>query len=337
MSPSVSIIIPAYNTGRYLEPTIRSALDQTWPNTEVIVVDDGSTDGSLAVARRFEGPRLRVITQQNRGSCAARNAGTRAARGDYIQYLDHDDLLAPDKITQQLASWRPGTSPRTLFMGEIIRFFDDAAGRRHEIPPGPDYRPAFLNTYPEFERIAAREWLRRWWTRRLEVTPLAWLISRELVLAAGPWEERFLSRLDDFEFITRLLLAADDIVLTPGARAYFRTMVTGSMSSAGQNRSTRAFQGQLFALNLCCDHLLKAEDSEPHRAACAGLLMAFAYEAHPEHRPEADVAERRARSLHPTLPPCPGGRIVRLLSPLIGWRRAKWLQYRARTWGYARN
>lgn len=337
MAPLVSIIIPAYNTGRYLEPTIRSALDQTWPHIEVIVVDDGSTDGSLEVARRFEGPRLHVIVQKNRGSCAARNTGARAARGDYVQFLDHDDLLAPDKIANQLAYWRPGISCRTLFMGEIVRFFDTVEGERREIPPGPFYQPAFLCTYPEYKTIAAREWLLQWWNRRLEVTPLAWLISRELMQAAGPWEERFLSRLDDFEYLTRLLLAADDIVLTPACRAFFRTMVAGSMSSSAQNHSARAWQGQLFALNLCCDHLLAAENTSRANAACASLLIHYAYEAYPEHRFEANVAATRARSLSLALPPCPGGRIVRALSPLIGWRAAKWLQHRARLWGYSRN
>jgi GT2 family glycosyltransferase len=335
MPPLVSIIIPAYNAGSNLEPTIRSALDQTWPEIEVIVVDDGSTDGSLEVARRFEGPRLRVIAQNNRGSCAARNAGAQAANGDYLQFLDHDDLLAPDKTAAQLALWRPDVSRRTLFMGEIVRFFEKPAGARQEISPDADYRPAFLHTYPEYKTIAARDWLLRWWTLRLEVTPLAWLISRELMLAAGPWEERFLSRLDDFEFITRLLLAADDIILTPGSRSFFRTMVAGSMSSSAQNQSLRAFQGQLLALNLCCDHLLAAEDTTRTHAACASALMSYAYEAYPEHRTEAGAAECRARSLHTTLPLCPGGRVVRALLPVVGWHCAKWLQHRAHLWGYS--
>ena len=336
MPPLVSIIIPVYNTGRYLEPALRSALNQTWSAIEVIVVDDGSTDGSLEVARRFEGDRLRVITQKNQGSCAARNTGARAARGDYLQFLDHDDLLAPDKVARQMEHWHPALSPRTLLMGEIIRFFDSEDGVRHEIPAGADYHPAWAGTHPEYAEIPAKDWLVRWWTRRMETTPLAWLISRELMAAAGPWEERFLSRLDDFEFITRLLLAADRIVVTPGSRAYFRTLVAGSMSSSAQNRSARAFHGQLFALNLCCDHLLAAEDSLHTRAAAASLLMDFAYSAHPAHAVLATTAENRARSLGAPLPPCPGGRFIRTLAPLVGWRLAKRLQHIAITCGYSR-
>lgn len=334
--PLVSIIIPVYNTGDYLEPALRSAITQTWPNIEVIVVDDGSTDGSLERARRFESDRLRVIAQKNGGSCSARNTGARAARGDYLQFFDHDDLLAPDKIEKQMAHWHPALSPRTLLMGEIIRFFDSADGVRHEIPPGVDYHPAWAGTHPEFTQLPSRDWLIRWWTHRLETTPLAWLIPRELMAAAGPWEERFLSRLDDFEFITRLLLAADNVLVTPEARAYFRTMVAGSMSSQDQNRTRRAHEGQLFALNLCCDHLLAEEDTPRTRAAAAGLLMDFAYAAYPAHAAPARIAERRARSLGAALPSCPGGRVTQTLVPLVGWRLAKRIQHLAIQCGYSR-
>lgn len=333
--PLVSIIMPVFNASGYLEQTISSALAQTWPHLEIIVVDDGSTDGSLELARRFENERLRVISQKNRGSCAARNAGVVAARGNYLQFLDHDDLLAPDKIAQQLAFRQSSTSTRTLFMGEITRFFDTPDGIRHEIPAGPDYHPAFSFTFPEFETITARDWLLRWWLQQLEVTPLAWLIPRELMQATGPWEERFLSRLDDFEFITRLLLVADQIILTPGARAYFRTMVAGSMSSNAQNQSAHAFQGQLLALNLCCDHLLAVDQSSKAQQACASLLMRFAYEAYPKFKAEAIAAEHRARSLSTSLPPCPGGRFVRTFESVLGWRTAKWLQSLAISWGYS--
>lgn len=336
MSPLVSIIIPVYNPGALLEATIRSALDQTWSDLEIIVVDDGSTDGSLALARRHEGPRLRVVAQANRGSCAARNTGVRHARGEWLQFLDHDDLLDPNKISAQLARLPANAGSRVLLMGEIVRFYDTADGVRHEIKPGPDYHPAWAGTHPEFSELPSREWLLRWWTHRLETTPLAWLIHRDLMSAAGPWEERYLSRLDDFEFITRLLLAADRIVLTPGARAWFRTLVEGSMSSVGQNRSRRAHEGQNFALDLCCDHLLAADASPSARRAAAGLLMDFSYAAYPAHADLATKAERRARSLGAPLPPCPGGRLTQTLAPLVGWRLAKRLQHLAIACGYSR-
>src|SRR5690606_1936339 len=103
-SPSslVSVLIPAYNSAMWIGDALRSALDQTHENVEVIVVDDGSTDETLAVARRYESARMKVISQENAGGCAARNRALAEAQGTFIQYLDADDLLAPDKIERQM-------------------------------------------------------------------------------------------------------------------------------------------------------------------------------------------------------------------------------------------
>lgn len=95
--PAISVVIPCYNTERYVGEAIESALDQTYSSVEVIVIDDGSTDGSLEVIRSF-GARIRWETGPNRGACAARNRGLALARGELIQFLDADDLLHPEKL-----------------------------------------------------------------------------------------------------------------------------------------------------------------------------------------------------------------------------------------------
>lgn len=99
--PLVSIIIPCYNAERYVGEAIESALAQTYPNKEVIVIDDGSTDGSLEVIKSF-GDRIRWETGPNRGGSAARNRGLELARGELIQFLDADDLLHPQKLERQV-------------------------------------------------------------------------------------------------------------------------------------------------------------------------------------------------------------------------------------------
>src|SRR2546422_3447261 len=100
--PSVSVVIPVYNGERYLADAIQSVLDQTYQNFEVIVVDDGSTDGSAEVAQRF-GEAIRYVHQANGGACKARNTGIAVARGVYLAFLDHDDLWLPDKLAAQVA------------------------------------------------------------------------------------------------------------------------------------------------------------------------------------------------------------------------------------------
>lgn len=97
----VSIIIPCWNAEEYVGQAISSALAQTYPNVEVIVVDDGSTDDSLTAIRGF-GDRIRWTTGPNRGGCAARNTGLEMARGDLVQFLDADDLLLPEKVARQV-------------------------------------------------------------------------------------------------------------------------------------------------------------------------------------------------------------------------------------------
>ena len=123
MPDLVSILIPAFNAERWLGETIRSALDQTWPRKELIVVDDGSSDGTQRVARAFASSGVHVIAQRNAGASAARNRALSLAQGDYIQWLDADDLLAPEKIEQQLRDAEPGATSTTLLSSAFAEFF----------------------------------------------------------------------------------------------------------------------------------------------------------------------------------------------------------------------
>ena len=97
-NPLVSIIIPAYNARRLIGESIDSVLNQTYSNCEILVIDDGSTDGTRAFLQHRYGDQIRYIYQKNQGRGAARNYGLRLARGKYIQFLDADDLILPDKI-----------------------------------------------------------------------------------------------------------------------------------------------------------------------------------------------------------------------------------------------
>ena len=101
----VSVIVPAYNQGRYLGDAIRSALAQTYRDLEVLVVDDGSTDDTRAVTRSFADPRVRYIHQANRGLSAARNTGIREASGEFLTFLDSDDQFLPEKLDLLLAAF----------------------------------------------------------------------------------------------------------------------------------------------------------------------------------------------------------------------------------------
>src|SRR3954464_13410106 len=100
--PLVSILIPAFNAEEWIADSLRSAIAQTWPNKEIVVVDDGSKDRTAAIAREFAAQGVRVITQANQGAAAARNTAFSASTGAFIQWLDADDLLGPTKIAAQM-------------------------------------------------------------------------------------------------------------------------------------------------------------------------------------------------------------------------------------------
>src|ERR1043165_3045241 len=100
MNPLVSVIIPVYNGARHLRAALESVFAQTYRSFEVIVVDDGSVDESAIIAQSF--PEVRYIHQTNCGVAAARNHGIEAARGEFLAFLDQDDLWTPDKLRLQI-------------------------------------------------------------------------------------------------------------------------------------------------------------------------------------------------------------------------------------------
>ncbi|MDB5409673.1 MAG: hypothetical protein JWL84_4585 [Rhodospirillales bacterium] len=120
--PFVSIVIDNYNYARFVAAAIDSALAQSYRKTEVIVVDDGSTDGSREVIEAY-GDRLRAIFQANQGQSGAFNTGWASCRGDIVLFLDSDDLLHPDAVTEIVARWAPGVSKLQFCLATI-----DAAG-----------------------------------------------------------------------------------------------------------------------------------------------------------------------------------------------------------------
>ena len=130
----VSVIIPAYNSAGFLAEAVESALGQTYPQVEVIVADDGSTDETPAVAAQFAG-RIEYVRQENGGTASARNAALRRARGEFVALLDADDRWLPHKLARQIPVFRE--SPRVGLVCAGVRFFSEYAGQPgwEELPP----------------------------------------------------------------------------------------------------------------------------------------------------------------------------------------------------------
>lgn len=132
---SISVVIPCYNAAPFLRETLDSVLNQTRPAMEVIVVDDGSTDDSAAIAESY-GPPVRVICQENQGESVARNRGMDEAQGDWIALLDADDRWLPHKLERQLDALRAAGEGVVCVYSDLI-LFGSVKRREWHLPPWP--------------------------------------------------------------------------------------------------------------------------------------------------------------------------------------------------------
>ncbi len=311
MKPLVSILIPAFNAEGWIADTLRSALAQTWEPKEIIVVDDGSSDETLAVARQFESDSVRVVTQPNQGAAAARNKALSLSRGDYMQWLDADDLLSPDKIQKQLEALGDRGSKRTLLSSGWGRFM-----HRPE-------RAKFTPTALWSDRSPA-EWLLLKMGENLYMQTATWLVSRELAEAAGPWDTMLLSD-DDQEYFCRVLLASDGVRFVPEAKVYYRASGHGSLSYIGS--SDRKREAHWRSLKLHVRYIRWLEDSARVRAACVSYLQNRMFIFYPERLDIFRHAEELCRTL--------GGKLevphlswkYSWIRVLFGWRLARRAQW----------
>lgn len=267
MEPLVSILIPAYNAQQWVADTIESALAQTWPKKEIIVVDDGSSDQTLSIARHFASKTVRVLSQPNQGASAARNTAFSACQGDYIQWLDADDLLDPEKIQRQVQKLDEGPTNRTLLSGAWGYFIYRKRKAR------------FLPTRLWCD-LTPLEWLLRKLGENLHMQTDNWLISRELASAAGPWDTR-LWRDNDGEYLCRVILASDGIRFVPEAKSYYRQAGFQSISYIGG--SNKKLESLFLSMKLHMGYLRSLEDSERTRVACLKYIRTWLHEFYP-HR-----------------------------------------------------
>jgi glycosyltransferase involved in cell wall biosynthesis len=227
-TPLVSILMPLYNAEAYIADTLESCLAQSYPNIEIIVVDDGSTDEGLAIvqayARKYRN--IQVHTQPNSGAPAARNRAFEMAKGTYIQYLDADDLMSENKIAVQMAAAaKQGYDPKLILSSKFSYFtqsVEDAVYFRQRIDRSYD---------------SGIDWLVDAWSGGGFGVVMGWLTHRSLIEKAGPWRED-LKKNQDGEFFSRVLLSADKVVMCENIMVYYRR--TGSTSISAQFKESAA-------------------------------------------------------------------------------------------------
>jgi hypothetical protein len=256
--PLVSILIPAYNAEQWIAQTLDSALAQTYPHTEIIVVDDGSTDGTLEIARRYASPgpepTVRVVTQANAGAAAARNHAYRLSRGQWIQWLDADDLLSPDKIAAQFA-----------VAGDPLEMLSCKWGRFYYCTDRAVFSPS-----PLWANLRPSDWLRLKMGQNQFMQPATWLVSRQLTELAGPWDES-LTLDDDGPYFLDLLTHSHGVRFVEGPCVYYRASGRLSLSHFAEEK----LASQFTAIQRHITALRSYADDDETTEACVAYLHAW--------------------------------------------------------------
>jgi glycosyltransferase involved in cell wall biosynthesis len=307
MDPLVSILIPAYNAERYISETIKSALAQTWARKEIIIVDDGSRDDTVQIARQFSSPTVSVVTQPNSGASVARNKAFSLCQGDFIQWLDADDLLATQKLSNQIRAWQQNPGKRDLLSTGWGYFV--CRRKKAQFTPSSLWRD-----------LSPAEWLHLKFTTNHFMQTSVWLVSRELTNAAGPWNER-LTLDDDGEYFCRVVLASERVRFIPGNNVFYRK---GASSLSVIGHSNKKMESQLLSIRLQADHLRSFDHTM--KAAMVKYLQSYMILFYPNRPDLVKEAEEIATSLGGKLqvPSLPGK--YALIQKVFGWQTAKSLQ-----------
>ena len=249
-----------------------------------------------------------MIAQPNQGASAARNRALRAAQGDFIQYLDADDLLAPDKIERQV---------EMLLAGNLDCVASGAWARFYTHHSEAVFKPQPL--WADFHPI---DWLLCAWAGNWMMHPSAWLIPRAIADRAGTWDES-LSLNDDGEYFCRVILASRAIKFCPEARMYYRSGLQGSLSGLKSESAWRSLWRTLHSIAPI--YLIKKRVPRTRRA-CANRFQRLVYDLYPNDpnlllEIETEIQQLGGANLLPT-----GSPFDQKMATILGWKLTKRLQ-----------
>ncbi len=319
--PLVSVLIPLYNAEKYFNECMQSIINQTYKNIEVIIVDDGSTDNSLSIAKKYEKEyhNIKVYTQNNIGASAARNRAYTISKGDYIQYFDADDIMDKNKIYFQIEEMEKYKfSPEISCIGKWYKFFNKISNKKDQQ----------LSTYRTYDDPL--KYLSECWRKSQCMIGTAWLIPREIHEKVGKWEES-LSVHDDYLFFAKCEKKKKKIVFADKSIVYWRQ---DNKKSLSKNYSYEGMKSHLMV----CQKLQELVKNKYHlydtRESLAIEYSKFIYRAYPKYRELIEIAEQSLKDLGYEKPlPLPS-RKFQITSKILGfYLAAKLFKLKEKLWG----
>jgi glycosyltransferase involved in cell wall biosynthesis len=312
--PLVSVLIPLYNKVDYFEETLQSVLNQTYSNIEIIIVDDGSNDGSLDIAKKYLSEKIIIFEQKNKGACAARNKAFELSKGDYIQYLDADDILDQCKIEEQIKILVD--NPNCLAIAQCYDMVLIADGQKKMTS-----RKRLTKNYKDCKIFILDEILEA-------ALVHSWLIPRYFIEKAGSWNEN-ISIFDDRDFYLRMVPFADKIVFCATSICHYRTTDTDNHLS--KKRDILNFRGALIYFSHAETFLLNANGSlSDFDKKILSCLYKKLFIVSLNHLEIKESLYNRCIKFD-VVPDCSNSFIIKMLKKVFGIRMAfKILEFRSR-------
>jgi glycosyltransferase involved in cell wall biosynthesis len=306
-TPLVSVIIPAYNSEKYIAETLRSVIAQSYKNLEIIVVDDASTDNTLQVVESMDITRpIAVIKKEkNSGAAASRNLGYKYSKGSLIKCLDADDFIDSEMITNQVALV---VDENNIISAQWGRFVND------------DINTFKLSPETCWQTMPSNDWVCASWRNANAMTnPGIFLIPRKIIEKAGLWDET-LSLLDDTEYFMKTILATDKVIFSSNSTLYYRSGLNNSLS---RTKTRKGFESAFNAIEKASLTLLDKRNDHTAKLSCANNWQLFIYDHYPNYPDLTNKAEAYIQQLTTPDLPFPSGGYTKLLLNFLNWKTIK--------------
>ena len=305
----ISVLIPSYNSEKWIFETIQSVIDQTYNNLEIICCDDGSTDNTLSILKSINDPRFKFYSQNNAGAGAARNAAFEKSLGELVIFIDSDDLIEINHI-EALSSVLLNKDLCVAF-SRWDRFYSEKSEATF-----PD-RPTDCS-------MDGPSWVSLDLERVNMMQCGMFLIPRKLINLYGGWNPHLsIGPCDDFEFFCRILSNCNGVIFASDAKLFYRSGIIGSLS---RSRTGPSMTAKYESLYLGTQHLIAKKNNRKVRLVCANIIKLFIYDIYPHHENLLMMAEKRigelgGSNINPDGPPG-----FHYLRRIIGWKGAKHIQ-----------
>ncbi|RKS53950.1 glycosyltransferase involved in cell wall biosynthesis [Gillisia mitskevichiae] len=302
MKPLVSIIIPLYNSEKYIHDTLYSCLNQTYKNFEIIIVDDGSIDRSSEIVNSMNDNRILYFKIPNGGPCKARNFGISKSSGQLIQFLDADDILHEEKLELQMLQYLK-YGDNYIYSGTMGYIIGDE--KKLEI--GFDFYYSNLKREEYFNRMFDN--FGKYYTTGM------WLVPAKLVKITAGWNEEVLIN-NDGEYFTRLILNSEGIIYSEGSIFFYRRDVPQSVSKAFNSK--KVYESWLYSYKCYVKSFQQFLDMRASHELGRKALSVYYCNSFPNYPDLLLQCKNEIRNLGYSSPSPHGGLVFKSISMLLG-------------------